>query len=50
MEICSVKGVAWGGVIFASGERGKEAVDVLHVGDIATDAEDGGGVFMREGA
>ena len=42
MEVLRVEGVTQGGVGFASGEGGEKAVEVLHVGDVATDAQDRG--------
>jgi hypothetical protein len=39
--------MACGRVVFFDGEGGQEAVQVLHVGDVAAEADDGG---VGEGA
>ena len=36
--------MAFGGLIFGDGEGVEHAVDVLHVGDVAADADNRGGV------
>ncbi len=40
--------MAFGGLTFGDGEGVEHAVDVLHVGDVAADADDGGGVEGTE--
>lgn len=48
MQVLGGEGVAFGGVVFGDGERVEHAVDVLHVGNVAADADDGGGVEGTE--
>jgi hypothetical protein len=47
MQVFGVHAVACGRVVFFDGERIQEAVEVLHVGNIATEADDAG---ISEGA
>ena len=48
MQVGGVEGVAGGAVVLAHGQGGEGAVEVLHVGDVAADAENGGGVEFSE--
>ena len=48
MQVLGIEAVARGAVVFARGEGGEEAVEVLHVGDVAADADDGGVVEGAE--
>lgn len=42
MYVLGVEGMALAGVVFADVEGLKESVEVLHVGDVTTEADDGG--------
>ena len=48
VQVGGVEGVASGRVVFADGEGVEGTVEVLHVGDVAADADDGGGVELSE--
>ena len=43
MQVFGVHAVACRGVVFFDGEGVEEAVEILHVGDVAAEADDGGG-------
>lgn len=47
MQVFGVHAVACGGVVFFDGEGVQEAVEILHVGNVAAEADDGG---VGEGA
>ena len=44
MQVLGVEGMAGGTVVLRDVERVQHAVEVLHVRDVAADADDGGGV------
>lgn len=48
MQVLGGEGVAFGGLAFGDGEGVEHAVDVLHVGDVAADADNRGGIEGTE--
>lgn len=50
MEVRGVESVSCRVVVFAGRKGSEHAVEVLHVGDVAANAEDGGRLCVRESA
>lgn len=48
MQVLGGEAVPGGAVVFARGKGGEQAVEVLHVGDVAANTDDGGAVERAE--